>query len=133
MSEADRVFARMTTPGSLPATEDKEVLQVTSRRRGAVPGQSRVVEVVPDAHLHGADMGLDRLPGNAHIGFPGCEGDSMLMLLDARGIECSTGSACSAGVAQPSSNCWIELSRHFPSSAPSARSTSSGRERHAAL
>ena len=62
----------------------------------------RVVEVVPDAHLHGADMGPDRLPGNAHIGFPGCEGDSMLMLLDARGIECSTGSACSAGVAQPS-------------------------------
>ena len=60
----------------------------------------RVVEVVPEAHLHG-DPG-DRLPGNAHIGFPGCEGDSLLMLLDARGIECSTGSACSAGVAQPS-------------------------------
>ena len=62
----------------------------------------RVLEVVPDAHLHGAAMGPGRLPGNAHIGFPGCEGDSMLMLLDARGIECSTGSACSAGVAQPS-------------------------------
>ncbi len=44
----------------------------------------------------------DRLPGIAHFSFPGCEGDSLLMLLDARGIECSTGSACSAGVAQPS-------------------------------
>jgi cysteine desulfurase len=44
----------------------------------------------------------DRLPGNAHFSFPGCEGDSLLMLLDARGVECSTGSACSAGVAQPS-------------------------------
>ena len=43
-----------------------------------------------------------RLPGNAHLEFPGCEGDSLLMLLDARGIECSTGSACSAGVPQPS-------------------------------
>ena len=43
-----------------------------------------------------------RLPGNAHLGFPDCEGDSLLMLLDARGIECSTGSACSAGVPQPS-------------------------------
>ena len=60
----------------------------------------RVVEVVPDAHLHG-DV-VHRLPGNAHLGFPDCEGDSLLMLLDARGIECSTGSACSAGVPQPS-------------------------------
>ena len=62
----------------------------------------RVVEVVPDAHLHGAPAGEGRLPGNAHLGFPGCEGDSLLMLLDAQGIECSTGSACSAGVPQPS-------------------------------
>ncbi|PVG81381.1 cysteine desulfurase NifS [Nocardioides gansuensis] len=62
----------------------------------------RVTEAVPDAHLHGAPAGPGRLPGNAHIGFPGCEGDSLLMLLDARGIECSTGSACSAGVPQPS-------------------------------
>ncbi len=62
----------------------------------------RVVEVVPDAHLHGAPAGPQRLPGNAHLGFPGCEGDSLLMLLDARGIECSTGSACSAGVPQAS-------------------------------
>ena len=46
MSEADRVFSRMTTPGSLPSPEDKQFLQVTSRRRGAVAGQSRVVEVV---------------------------------------------------------------------------------------
>ena len=62
----------------------------------------RVIEVVPDAHLHGTPSGPLRLPGNAHIGFPECEGDSLLMLLDARGIECSTGSACSAGVPQPS-------------------------------
>jgi cysteine desulfurase len=65
----------------------------------------RVIDVVPDAHLHGAaldPLGVYRLPGNAHLGFPDCEGDSLLMLLDARGIECSTGSACSAGVPQPS-------------------------------
>ncbi len=60
----------------------------------------RVREVVPDAVLNGDPA--DRLPGNAHFSFPGCEGDALLMLLDARGIECSTGSACSAGVAQPS-------------------------------
>jgi cysteine desulfurase len=75
----------------------------------------RVTDVVPDAHLHGDPV--DRLPGNAHLGFPGCEGDSLLMLLDARGIECSTGSACSAGVAQPSHvllamGCSDEAARH---------------------
>jgi cysteine desulfurase len=43
-----------------------------------------------------------RLPGNAHFTFARCEGDSLLMLLDANGIECSTGSACTAGVPQPS-------------------------------
>ncbi|MGH3469148.1 MAG: cysteine desulfurase family protein [Thermocrispum sp.] len=61
-----------------------------------------VLERVPDAVLNGARPGERRLPGNAHFSFPGCEGDSLLMLLDARGIECSTGSACTAGVAEPS-------------------------------
>lgn len=62
-----------------------------------------VLREVPDAVLNGAPAdGPDRLPGNAHFTFPGCAGDSLLMLLDARGIECSTGSACTAGVAQPS-------------------------------
>jgi cysteine desulfurase len=44
----------------------------------------------------------DRLPGNVHLLVPGCDGDSLLYLLDAAGIECSTGSACQAGVPQPS-------------------------------
>ena len=57
---------------------------------------------VPDAVLNGAPPGPERLPGNAHFTFAGCAGDSLLMLLDAKGIECSTGSACTAGVAQPS-------------------------------
>jgi cysteine desulfurase len=65
---------------------------------------SGIVKAVPEAVLNG-DPGPDieaRLPGNAHFSFPSCEGDALLMLLDARGIECSTGSACSAGIAQPS-------------------------------
>ncbi|MCA0146458.1 cysteine desulfurase family protein [Blastococcus sp. LR1] len=67
-----------------------------------------VMEQVPDAQLNGAPLddvvrsGPGRLPGNAHLSFPGAEGDALLMLLDAKGIECSTGSACSAGVARPS-------------------------------
>ncbi|NHC44706.1 cysteine desulfurase family protein [Motilibacter aurantiacus] len=61
-----------------------------------------VLEQVPDALVNGDPSPEGRLPGIAHLSFPGCDGDSLLLLLDARGIECSTGSACSAGVPQPS-------------------------------
>ncbi|MEV4204536.1 cysteine desulfurase family protein [Nocardia salmonicida] len=78
--------------GELPArTERLRVL-----RDKLITG---VQEAVADAVLNGP---AERLPGNAHFTFPGCEGDSLLMLLDAAGIECSTGSACNAGVASPS-------------------------------
>jgi cysteine desulfurase len=60
-----------------------------------------VLSGISDVNLNGATR-AQRLPGNAHFTFRGCEGDSLLMLLDAKGIECSTGSACTAGVAQPS-------------------------------
>ncbi|MGY0389790.1 cysteine desulfurase family protein [Nocardioides sp. WG-D5] len=65
----------------------------------------QVLAVVPDSHLNGPPLeplGRHRLPNNAQIAFPGCEGDSLLMLLDAAGVECSTGAACSAGVPQAS-------------------------------
>ena len=61
-----------------------------------------VRRVAADAQLNGALGGDQRLPGNAHFSFPGCEGDALLMVLDAAGIEVSTGSACSAGVPEPS-------------------------------
>ncbi|GAA2084933.1 cysteine desulfurase family protein [Aeromicrobium halocynthiae] len=59
---------------------------------------------IPDAVVNGdPESGDDhRLPNIAHVTFPGCEGDAMLMLLDAQGVEVSTGSACAAGVPQPS-------------------------------
>jgi cysteine desulfurase len=60
---------------------------------------------VPEAVLRGVDPAVNpagRLPGNAHFTFPGCEGDSLLFLLDMAGIESSTGSACTAGVPRPS-------------------------------
>jgi cysteine desulfurase len=63
-----------------------------------------LVSAVPGVIING-DRGTgheDRLPGNVHASFPGCEGDLLLMLLDAAGIDCSTGSACTAGIPEPS-------------------------------
>ncbi|GAA4514205.1 cysteine desulfurase family protein [Brevibacterium yomogidense] len=60
----------------------------------------------PDGEHTGTEhTGTDRagrLPGNLHVVFPGCEGDSLLFLLDASGFATSTGSACQAGVSRPS-------------------------------
>src|SRR5439155_6599973 len=78
---------------------DFEAVRLAALRGDLV---ARVRAAVPDATLNGAPPGPARLPGNAHFSFPGCEGDALLMLLDARGIACSTGSACTAGVARPS-------------------------------
>jgi cysteine desulfurase len=74
------------------------------RRLAALAGDliAQIRAAVPDAVLNGPPPGPDRLPGNVHFSFPGCEGDALLMLLDAKGIACSTGSACTAGVAEPS-------------------------------
>jgi cysteine desulfurase len=78
---------------------EEEAARVAALRDDLI---TRVQAAVPDAVLNGAPPGPGRLPGNAHFSFPGCEGDALLMLLDAKGIACSTGSACTAGVAQPS-------------------------------
>lgn len=70
-----------------------------------------VCTAVPDAVLRGAApevsgpeaAGCDtRLAGNAHFTFRGCQGDSLVFLLDAAGISASVGSACRAGVAEVS-------------------------------
>lgn len=83
--------------------------------RAAVLGALRdelvagVRRAVPDAVLRGPDPRSTtpsgapaRLPANAHFTFPGAEGDSLLYLLDSAGVQASTGSACQAGVPQPS-------------------------------
>ncbi len=61
---------------------------------------AEVLATVSDVTRNGDPHGS--LPGIAHLSFAGCEGDSLLLLLDAAGVECSRGSACSAGVPQPS-------------------------------
>ncbi|MEO5832511.1 MAG: cysteine desulfurase family protein [Nakamurella sp.] len=90
----DAVGALAVRQPQLAALRDALIAGVLAAVPGTAlagdPGQSHV------------DGGPSRLPGNAHLRFADCEGDSLLMLLDAQGIECSTGSACTAGVARPS-------------------------------
>ncbi|MDI5968402.1 cysteine desulfurase family protein [Streptomyces sp. SL13] len=88
------------TAGVLAEERRPDFARVTGALRDALVAAVR--EAVPDAVLNGDPDPAGRLPANAHFSFPGCEGDSLLLLLDARGIECSTGSACTAGIAQPS-------------------------------
>ncbi|MFY9325047.1 MAG: cysteine desulfurase family protein [Candidatus Nanopelagicales bacterium] len=81
----------------LVSQRERRSLRIKGLRDEAI---KRIKEVVPEAVVNG-DL-ENRLPGNVHISFPGCEGDALLMLLDAHGVECSTGSACNAGIPQPS-------------------------------
>lgn len=55
---------------------------------------------IPHSRLNGDRE--KRLPGNVNFCFEGIEGESLLLLLDARGIEASSGSACTSGSLDPS-------------------------------
>ncbi|SDS57307.1 cysteine desulfurase family protein [Microterricola viridarii] len=81
---------------ALPA----ESVRLAALRDRLVAG---ALTAVPQAVLNGAGGDATvRLPGNAHFSFPGCEGDSLLFLLDMAGVAVSTGSACQAGIPEPS-------------------------------
>jgi cysteine desulfurase len=112
--ERDVRSGTLDTPAVVGLATAVELAAGASARRAATLAGLRddlvgkILATVPDATVNGdpgtgvVEGGPSRLPGNAHLSFPGCEGDSLLMLLDAQGIECSTGSACTAGVTQPS-------------------------------
>ena len=97
--DAPAIRAFAVAAAVMASRRDEEAARLAKLRDDLI---AQVLAAVPDAILNGPPAGPDRLPGNAHFSFPGCEGDALLMLLDARGIACSTGSACTAGVAQPS-------------------------------
>jgi cysteine desulfurase len=95
-------IAGLSTAVELAVKHQPEFVELVGSLRNDLV--RRVRSEVPDV-LYNGDPSPDparRLPNNAHFSFPGCEGDLLLMLLDAKGIECSTGSACSAGVPQAS-------------------------------
>ncbi|WP_416447100.1 cysteine desulfurase family protein [Leucobacter sp. HNU] len=83
----------------LAAPEPPRIARIRALRDRLIAG---VRTAVPDAVLRGAEPSGGRLPGNAHFTFPGCQGDSLVFLLDAAGISASVGSACRAGVAETS-------------------------------
>jgi cysteine desulfurase len=79
------------------AERESEAVRLAALRDALVHG---IRELVPDAELLGDP--IHRLPGNAHVLFPHAAGETLLFLLDQAGIAVSTGSACQAGVAEPS-------------------------------
>jgi cysteine sulfinate desulfinase/cysteine desulfurase-like protein len=97
--DAPAIRAFAVAAAVMASRRDEEAARLAKLRDDLI---AQVLAAVPDAILNGPPAGPGRLPGNAHFSFPGCEGDALLMLLDAKGIACSTGSACTAGVAQPS-------------------------------
>ena len=84
------------------ATREGEAARLAKLRDRLVEGALALDLGVSVSGFYEAGDVERRLPGNAHLRVPGCDGDSMLYLLDAAGVECSTGSACQAGVPRPS-------------------------------
>ncbi|WP_226533261.1 cysteine desulfurase family protein [Microbacterium paraoxydans] len=90
--------AAFATAIELAETErEQEAARLAGLRDRLVTG---IRSAVPAAVLLGDPT--ERLPGNAHVLFPGAVGESLLFLLDVAGVAASTGSACQAGVAEPS-------------------------------
>ncbi|MFJ4039044.1 cysteine desulfurase family protein [Microbacterium sp. NPDC090007] len=79
------------------AQREAETARVAGLRDRLVAG---IRSAIPEAELLGDPR--ERLPGNAHMLFPDAAGETLLFLLDMDGIAVSTGSACQAGVAEPS-------------------------------
>ena len=75
---------------------------LTAQRTSALRDEfiGTVLRQTPSARLTGHPT--DRLPGTASFVFPGTSGEAVLLELEARGIVCSSGSACAAGSSEPS-------------------------------
>ena len=75
---------------------DENAAKVTALRDKLIAGLSQI----PHSVLNGDPV--HRLPGNVNLCFEGIEGESLLLLLDAKGICASSGSACTSGSLDPS-------------------------------
>jgi cysteine desulfurase len=79
-----------------------EVTRLVGLRDRLIRGALGLEPTISVTGLWEAGDGIRRLPGNAHLVVPDCDGEALLYLLDAAGIACSTGSACRAGVTRHS-------------------------------
>ena len=75
---------------------DENAAKVSALRDKLISGLSKI----PHSALNGDPV--HRLPGNVNFCFEGIEGESLLLLLDAKGICASSGSACTSGSLDPS-------------------------------
>ena len=75
---------------------DENAAKVSALRDKLMAGLSQI----PHSALNGDPV--HRLPGNVNFCFEGIEGESLLLLLDAKGICASSGSACTSGSLDPS-------------------------------
>lgn len=75
---------------------DENAAKVAAMRDRLIAGLSKI----PHSVLNGDPV--HRLPGNVHFCFEGIEGESLLLLLDEKGICASSGSACTSGSLEPS-------------------------------
>ena len=75
---------------------DENAAKVTSLRDKLIAGLSQI----PHSALNGD--AVNRLPGNVSFCFEGIEGESLLLLLDMKGVCASSGSACTSGSLDPS-------------------------------
>ena len=78
------------------AERDVEAARLTALRDRLIAG----LEEIPHSALNGDAE--KRLPGNVSFCFEGIEGESLLLLLDEKGISASSGSACTSGSLDPS-------------------------------
>ena len=82
------------------AIENYDYSSISSENRDYV--YNYIINNIPDSYLVGAPIGEFRLSHNLYMCFKGVKGESLMILLDMNGIQCSTGSACTSGSLQPS-------------------------------
>ena len=90
------IAAMAAALGEAAENMERNVVRMTEKRDRLIEG----LKAIPHSALNGDAK--HRLPGNVNFCFEGIEGESLLLLLDDKGIEASSGSACTSGSLDPS-------------------------------